>query len=143
MTRRTTMRLSVGFGRHRAVAMAQHARRQRLVGRLAQHQERAFGRHGLERQVHDAVEDVGQRLGAEQRPADFRQQPDELAVAHRRRRRSAIDRLEDRARAFGNLVLLGEQLLLGDVLLEHERDLAEPDRRPGRHGHLVEHLRRR
>ena len=53
MTLVTIVRLSDAL-RRRAVAGAQHARRERLIGGIAQQQERALGRHHVEDQVDDA-----------------------------------------------------------------------------------------
>ena len=95
--------------RHRSVALPQHARRQRLVRRIAQHQKRALGRHRLERDVDDALEDVGERLAADERPADVGEQLDEMpvgAAGSGRRLCDGHDWLDDRPRPFGDLVAL-------------------------------------
>ncbi len=128
MTRRTTIRLSVGFGgtsRRDGGARA----RQRLVRRLAQHQERALGGHGAERHVDDAVQDVGQRLCAEQRAAHVGEQPDELALADASSRPIAAD--------MGCMIVPGpseiswssvSRSFSATSLLEDEHHFAEPDR---------------
>ena len=71
--------------RDRSVALPQDPRRQRLVCRIAQHQQRALRRHGLERDVDDALEDVRQRLVADERAADVREQLDQVRVDRRGR----------------------------------------------------------
>ncbi len=83
MTVRTTTRLSVAFVGIDAVALPEHARRQRFVSRIAEHQERALGRHRRERHVDDAIQDVRQRLAAHERAADFREQLDQVRVGGR------------------------------------------------------------
>ena len=114
--------------RHGPVAVAEHARDQALVGGLAQHQERTLGRNGAERHLDNLVQHIGQRLRREQRAVHIGEQTDEMTLADRALADRGRDGPHDRAWTVGNLVVLGEQVLLGDRLLEHEHDFAKPDR---------------
>ena len=67
--------------RRRSVAVAQHARGQRLIRGVAQQQERALGRHDVEHQIDDARQDLRQRLHGDQRLADLAEQAQQARLA--------------------------------------------------------------
>ena len=77
----TTVRLIVGLVGHRSVSVAQHARRERLIPRLAQQQEGALGGHRLEREVGDAGKHVLDRLHRHERLRDVAEESQDAAPA--------------------------------------------------------------
>src|SRR4029079_9288612 len=77
------------------------------------------------RDFDDLVEHVRQRLAAEQRAPDFREQPDQLSVTGADRLLRRRDFLEDGAGTLCDEMVFAQQILLVDTLFEHGRDLAE------------------